>query len=168
MNNLFIKKLTRRAGFTLTEMLTVVLIVGVMMSLGLPQYRRVIQRSRATEAISVLRTLADSAERLATSFGYRNVSGFATATAGSPSKPFSFNRFDMVGTSTLPCPVTDSTITCENFTYTLNNDGTISALQNGLDVTLTVHPDLDSSADGYITCSEGEGTSYCALYGYED
>jgi hypothetical protein len=58
-------------------------------------------------------------------------------------------------------------MTCENFTYTINADGTISALQTSTQVTLTVHPDLSSAATGYITCTEPQGSSYyCDLYGY--
>ena len=54
-----------KKGFTLVEVLTVVIIVGVLSSLALPQYRRVVERARATEAIAELKTLYDASERLA-------------------------------------------------------------------------------------------------------
>lgn len=152
-------------GFTLTEMLTVVLIVGVMVSLALPQYRRIIQRSRASEAIAMLRVLSDSATRLATSFGSRTVAGFA----GGHADKFVFERLDMVGSTTLPmCSYSGTTMTCDNFTYTLNSDGTISALQTSpaTGVTLTVHPDVGTPSAGFITCAETGGGNFCDLYGY--
>lgn len=154
---------TLRAGFTLTEMLTVVLIVGILTSLAMPQYKRFVQRARVTEAVTVLRMLADSAERLATSFGARTVAGFAS---GNTSK-FVFSRFDMVGNSTISCPFTNTVLTCEYFTYTLNANGTITARQTDTGVELTVDPDEPTSSDNYITCVEGvAGGSLCDLYGY--
>lgn len=61
-----------KKGFTLIEVLTVVLIIAVLTAVATPQYRRVVERSYATEAISMLRSLYDSSERLAAEFGARN------------------------------------------------------------------------------------------------
>ena len=61
-----------KKGFTLIEVLTVVLIIAVLTAVATPQYRRVVERARATEAISMLRSLYDSSERLAGEFGARN------------------------------------------------------------------------------------------------
>ncbi len=49
-----------KKGFTLTEILTVVVIIGVLTSIALPQYARSVERSRATEAMSVIKALNDS------------------------------------------------------------------------------------------------------------
>lgn len=160
-----LNSLKSRCGFTLTEMLTVVLIVGIMASLALPQYRRIIQRARASEAVAMLRVLSDSSERVATSFGSRTVAGFAADHASK----FVFERLDMVGSGTLPmCSYSGTVMTCDNFTYTLNSNGTISAAQTSpaTGVTLTVHPDLGTTSPGFITCTEPSGGTYCDLYGY--
>lgn len=49
-----------RSGFTLTEVLTVVVIVGILTSIALPKYMRSVERARATEAMSVTKALNDS------------------------------------------------------------------------------------------------------------
>ena len=50
----------QQKGFTLVEVLTVVLIIGVLASIALPMYTRTIERSRATEAMSAIKSLNDS------------------------------------------------------------------------------------------------------------
>lgn len=49
-----------KQGFTLVEMLTVVLIVAILMGIAMPNYTRSIERSRATEAMTAIKTLNDA------------------------------------------------------------------------------------------------------------
>ena len=55
--------LKKKLGFTLIEILAVVLIIGILTSVALPKYRRTIERAASTEALINLRSLFDSAKR---------------------------------------------------------------------------------------------------------
>lgn len=55
------KKLSR--GFTLIEVLVVVLIIGILTSVALPQYRKAVVKARALKLLPLIRTI-DSAEQV--------------------------------------------------------------------------------------------------------
>ena len=57
------RKLGKNAGFTLLELLIVVVILGVLAGLSIPVYTSSVERSRRQEAISVLSSVKDSAAR---------------------------------------------------------------------------------------------------------
>ena len=54
-----------KAGFTLVELLVIVMILGILSSIALPQYRRSVERARVAEAQTLLRSIYDACERLA-------------------------------------------------------------------------------------------------------
>lgn len=61
----------KHTGFTLIEMLVVVLIIGILTSIGLPQYRRAIDRAKVAEALQLMPALFDARERWRVENGYQ-------------------------------------------------------------------------------------------------
>ena len=53
----------RKSGFTLIELLVVVLIVGILASIALPQYFKVVERAKVTEALSTFAGIKSAEER---------------------------------------------------------------------------------------------------------
>lgn len=51
-----------KKGFTLIEMLVVVLVIGTLAAIAVPQYKKAVLRSRAAEVWSLLPTLRSAAE----------------------------------------------------------------------------------------------------------
>ena len=58
-----IKKKNKKKGFTLVELLIAVLIIGVIAGISMPMYFRAVEKSRASESLHVLGTLAKAQQR---------------------------------------------------------------------------------------------------------
>lgn len=52
-----------RKGFTLIELLVVVLIIGVLASIAMSEYQKTVEKSRSTEAVAALSSIALAQDR---------------------------------------------------------------------------------------------------------
>ena len=90
-------------GFTLIELLVVVLIVGILAAIALPQYEKAVEKSRATEALTNLRTIVRSMQL------YRMANGQVTQ---------KIEDLDVIPNGE---KINDRTIKLKNFTYDIRN-----------------------------------------------
>ncbi|MDD6173868.1 MAG: prepilin-type N-terminal cleavage/methylation domain-containing protein [Elusimicrobia bacterium] len=152
-------KNVNKKGFTLIELLVVVLIIGILAAVALPQYFKAVEKSRATEALSIMGSIAAAMER------GRLVSSDNKYPANLSALDIEFSNLD--GTR-----ATSSTITTNNFTITLDVGGdggsgnVVTATRkgsNGTGYTLT-----RDYYTGKVVCAEStDRAGICASLGLQ-
>lgn len=69
--------MNNKKGFTLIELLVVVLILGILAAMAMPQYFKAVERSRMSEAVSLLGSIAQAQQRK-----YLQINRYTTAFSG--------------------------------------------------------------------------------------
>ena len=103
-----------KKGFTLIEVLTVIIIIGILSAVAMPQYRKAVDKSRFTKAQVMAKALRNSCERMVAEWGVEEYSQL-------PSAVQKITRLDIGSDSELPVgfSVTETTITGAGFRYSL-------------------------------------------------
>ena len=115
-------KNVNKKGFTLIELLVVVLIIGILAAVALPQYFKAVEKSRATEALSIMGSIAAAMER-------------ARLVSSTNAYPTSVDSLDIEFADVSGSAVSGSTWNTNNFTITVGgtgtSDGLVTASRNG-------------------------------------
>lgn len=64
------KKKINKKGFTLIEVLVVVLIIGILAAVALPQYKKAVEKSKVSEALMNIDVIEGSMQRYVLAYGY--------------------------------------------------------------------------------------------------
>ena len=152
-------------GFTLIEMLTVVVIVSILTGIVVPQYRRAIQRAKVTQAISMLRVINDSADRLANEFGYKTFDGlYADPYDGSNA---TFQHLDMFNEDTIEgCTFAGPKMTCDDFEYNLHSGAGFTSATKRSNPYAGVEIRLSRGDSPRLTCV-ANNTAGCSVYSFD-
>lgn len=144
----------KRAGFTLIELLVIVMILGVLSSIALPQYRRSVERARVAEALTMIRAIYDSCERLAWE-NQKDNCGAAVLSGDA-----NFRKLDITAKGTFNANAT--MLSTENFSYQLGNPIVATALKGDYrGATIT----FDGQTFTCTSASGEEGSRACSVWG---
>lgn len=142
-----------KLGFTLLELLIVVLIIGILAAIALPQYKRAVWKSRNTQLKTAARALAGAQER------YYLINGRYTG---------NFSELD------IDFPLDIATKTCDGYTTSGGNN----ALKGNNFEILITSTDLQTDANITVVYTEGpymcdgfylsKGKIYCREYTAND
>jgi len=110
-----------KKGFTLIEVLTVVVIVSILTAVALPRYSKFVNRSRFTKAQVMAKALYESCERQVYEFGFESRRDLSAVRADK----IGISNLDIGDTRDLPAGFTisndDKSISGAGFMYALKN-----------------------------------------------
>ncbi len=99
-----------KQGFTLLELLVVVLIIGILAAIALPQYKKAVEKARMAEAVTVVKAIALAQQR------YYMVNGkYLSCEDEIDALDIDLNGSNCIYAYTCPCKQTS------NFMYTSSN-----------------------------------------------
>jgi len=124
----------KKQGFTLLEIIIVIIIVGVLASLALPRFFSTVEYSRSTEALASLTSVRSAMERcfLAADGNYANCTNFVALDMEDPAtSPNAHFTYVISGASAVGYTITATRNGIEGG----DGSSTIAVAQTGTDVT---------------------------------
>lgn len=106
-------------GFTLLELLVVILMIGILSAIAVPQYRRAVERSKVGEALTMLRAISDSCERFAWEHQWDTCQQAVNSNV--ESRKVRFRKLDIIAKGTYSND--GMKLTTKNFVYALPSNG---------------------------------------------
>ena len=97
-----------KRGFTLIELLVVVLIIGILSAVALPQYKKAVEKSRMSEALTIMSSLRTAVETYVLANGYTGTTFLGDG---------STDELDIDLTHALSCPTGTEGCSSKNFRY---------------------------------------------------
>ncbi len=151
-------KNVNKKGFTLIELLVVVLIIGILAAVALPQYFKAVEKSRSTEALSIMGSIAAAMER-------------GRLVDSQNKYPANLSELDIEFSNVDGSAATGTEITTNNFKITIVGGSS----PTGANDTTNIVTATRQGSSGYvltrnyytgkITCSEGTGTGGASVGG---
>ena len=132
-----------KKGFTLTELLVVVLVIGVLAAIALPSYTKSVKKSRVSDALNNLNIVSLKQQDY-----MLNNETYATT--------FKDLNVPIAGLTTTE----GNTATVGSFDYTLS-DACISAVNNRSGENYTLVKNVETQATG---CINGENSTICSMF----
>ena len=134
----------RKRGFTLLELIIVIIVIGILASIALPRYMRVAERARAAEAKSMLSAIRSSQFRYAAQHNNFTATYANLDIESSPEKYFNYSASDGViklpGFGIFPIGIATRTSEeiggLEQYTIAIDEDGDMELTPDTLDYIL--------------------------------
>lgn len=121
-------------GFTLIELMVVVIIIGILSAIAMPQYQKAVEKARAAEAMTLGKTIIDAQNRSLDAFPNDSV-----ATKNALDVKLSGGEW-----------TDDGVYETKYFTYTLSENGVTASRKDSGNPTLTFS---NTNAGDGRTCS---------------
>lgn len=126
----------KKTGFTLLEVIVVIIILAILASIAIPRYTRALERSRAAEGTYVLGTILSSMERYFLENGDFPADGVLDVSTGLDIDPPALKYFDPANIKILNACAPGSTCAqanrlTGNYSLEIDRDGTITCQPSG-------------------------------------
>lgn len=142
-------------GFTLAELLAVVIILSILTAIGAGTYKKAIERSRFNDALNIATTIQEAVDR----YTYENN---GATTTNKKQLDIAFENMQECSTPA------DNCIQTNYFVVTINGSSTVAQRRTGLYQARVYSEVVDNNTRKEPTCAGylEEGKNFCVSVGY--